>query len=91
MKLKLLFLALFFSVITFAQKPLWMRYPAISPDGSTIAFTYKGDIYLVNAKGGKAHAITTHSAHDFMPTWSPDGKTIATGSLDKTIKVWENP
>ena len=80
MKLKLLFLALFFSSITFAQKPLWMRYPAISPDGSTIAFTYKGDIYLVNAQGGKAHAITTHSAHDFMPTWSPDGKTIAFAS-----------
>lgn len=25
------------------QGPLWMRYPAISPDGSTIAFAYKGD------------------------------------------------
>ena len=26
------------------QGPLWMRYPAISPDGSTIAFAYKGDL-----------------------------------------------
>ena len=51
-----------------------------APDGSTIAFNYKGDIYLVNSKGGKAHAITTHSAHDFMPTWSPDGETIAFAS-----------
>ena len=24
--------------------PLWMRYPAISPDGTTIAFAYKGDL-----------------------------------------------
>ena len=26
------------------QAPLWMRYPAISPDGKTIVFSYKGDI-----------------------------------------------
>ena len=30
---------------TFAQDaPLWMRHSVISPDGTTIAFTYKGDI-----------------------------------------------
>ena len=28
--------------------PLWMRYPAISPDGTTIAFAYKGDLYSVS-------------------------------------------
>ncbi|MBP1770423.1 MAG: peptidase, partial [Candidatus Aminicenantes bacterium] len=32
--------------------PLWLRYPAISPDGQTIAFTHKGDIYRVPATGG---------------------------------------
>ena len=26
------------------ENPLWMRYCSISPDGSTIAFCYKGDI-----------------------------------------------
>ena len=26
------------------DNPLWMRYCAISPDGTSIAFTYKGDI-----------------------------------------------
>jgi hypothetical protein len=25
----------------------WLRYPAISPDGNTILFNYKGDIYKV--------------------------------------------
>ena len=30
---------------TFAQDaPLWMRHSVISPDGTTIAFTYKGEI-----------------------------------------------
>ena len=62
------------------QQPLWLRYPAISPDGNTIAFGYKGDIYLVDAKGGAARPLTIHEAHDMMPVWSHDGKTIAFAS-----------
>ena len=27
--------------------PLWLNHPAISPDGKTVAFSYKGDIYTV--------------------------------------------
>ena len=30
-----------------AVTPLWLRDVKISPDGSRIAFTYKGDIYTV--------------------------------------------
>jgi Tol biopolymer transport system component/C-terminal processing protease CtpA/Prc len=63
-----------------ANNPLWLRYPAISPDGSQIAFSYKGDIYTVPAAGGKANQLTTHVAHDYMPVWSPDGKQIAFAS-----------
>ena len=63
-----------------AQNPLWLRYPSISPDGTTIAFNYKGDIYTVNSQGGQAQLLTTHPDHDFMANWSPDGKEIVFAS-----------
>lgn len=73
------FLALI-SLTAGAQAPLWLRYPAISPDGNTIVFTYQGDLYTVGVNGGKATLLTLHPAHDFMPVWMPDGKTIAFAS-----------
>lgn len=82
MKLRLFFMAaLFLSTAAFAgNNPLWMRYPAISPDGTTIAFSYRGDIYTVPVTGGKAIQLTTHPAHDTQPVWSPDSKKIAFAS-----------
>lgn len=58
----------------------WLRYPAISPDGKTIVFTYKGDLYRVPSSGGMATPLTMHEAHDTKPVWSHDGKTIAFAS-----------
>ncbi|MDR3061819.1 MAG: peptidase S41, partial [Dysgonamonadaceae bacterium] len=75
-----IFLLLLFPICSFSETPLWMRYPAISPDGKEIAFSYKGDIYKVASSGGAAMQITMHEAHDYMPVWSPDGKSIAFAS-----------
>lgn len=70
------------SVITNAANPapVWIRYPAISPDGKTIAFEYKGDLWRVSSNGGAAVALTQNDAYDYMPVWSHDGKTIAFAS-----------
>lgn len=57
-----------------------MRYPAISPDGKSIAFGYKGDLYRVDAAGGTAVPLTIHEAQDMMPVRSHDGKSIAFAS-----------
>lgn len=60
--------------------PLWMRFPAISPDGKTVAFSYKGDIWTVPANGGQARQITTNPAYDAYPVWSPDSRQIVFAS-----------
>lgn len=83
MKKALTLLVLLFSVFSFlfAQDgPLWMRYPAISPDGNTIVFSYQGDLYHVASTGGTAVPLTLHEAYDYSPVWSHDGKHIAFAS-----------
>ncbi|MEG2493607.1 MAG: S41 family peptidase [Rikenellaceae bacterium] len=62
------------------EDPLWLRRSAISPNGETIAFTYKGDIYTVPTNGGQAKAVTTNPGYDTCPIWSPDSKNIAFAS-----------
>lgn len=53
------------------------RFPAPSPDGTQIAFSWQGDLWLVPIAGGVAQRLTVHPAYDFAPIWSPDGKKIA--------------
>ena len=90
---------LFFGLLAFfftpksSQKPLIAfplttlqgaeRYPAISPDGTLIAFTWDGDqlhnddIYVQQTSGSRMVRVTTHPDSEIQPTWSPDGLFLA--------------
>jgi Tol biopolymer transport system component len=48
--------------------------PAPSPDGRLIAFSRRGDIWLMNADGSGQRLLTRGGSH---PTWSPNGRAIA--------------
>jgi Tol biopolymer transport system component/C-terminal processing protease CtpA/Prc len=63
-----------------AERALWLRHPAISPDGRTIVFGWRGDLWRVPATGGPATPLTTGDHHDSTPVWSPDGARIAFAS-----------
>ncbi len=56
------------------------RHPAPSPDGSQIAFSWQGDLWLVPASGGDARRITAHPAAESSPVWSRDGRMLAFAS-----------
>lgn len=69
--------------------PLGMRFPAYSPDGNWIAFSYQGDIWKMPSQGGKAIRLTLHHADDVKPRFSPDGKQIAFSSnRSGNFDVW---
>jgi tricorn protease len=60
---------------------LGARYPALSPDGQTLAFEYWGDIWAAPVDGSAmAYRLTDHVAWDYLPRFSPDGTQIAFNS-----------
>lgn len=63
-----------------AVEVTFARHPAPSPDGSVIAFSWRGDLWTVPSAGGEARRLTAHPAADRFPVWSRDGRWIAFAS-----------
>ena len=55
-----------------------IRHP--SYHAGKIAFSYAGDIWVVNEDGANPRRITDHRAREVYPRFSPDGKWIAFSS-----------
>ncbi len=59
--------------------------PAVSPDGTTLAFLRgfemgKSDIFTVSTNGGEAHRLTFDSTDLLGHNWTPDGKALIVAS-----------
>ena len=63
-----------------AESPLWLRYPAISPDGADRRLQYKGDLWSVPVAGGTARPLTVSESYEYAPVWSHDGRSLAFAS-----------
>ncbi len=53
------------------------RFPSLSPDGRLVVFSWRGDLWRVDADGGTAVRLTAHPADELASVWSPDGAWIA--------------
>lgn len=58
----------------------WNGEPALSPEGTRIAFTSdrsgNRDIYVTDVRGGNPIPVTTHLSDDYEPVWLEDGSAI---------------
>jgi Tol biopolymer transport system component/DNA-binding winged helix-turn-helix (wHTH) protein len=70
-------------LVPITSYPGLQRSPALSPDGTQVAFTWDGgiggnlDLYVQNVDGSGRVKLTSDQAPDLYPAWSPDGRTIA--------------
>ncbi len=53
------------------------RHPALSPDGSRVAFSHQGDVWVASVSDGIAVRLTAHDAFEGRPAFSPDGSKLA--------------
>jgi len=89
-----LFMACLTAIFAKAQthEVYFSSFPCISPDGTTIVFTYDSDLWKVNAQGGMALRLTAMAGEETRAKFSPDGKWIAfTGSQHGNQDVYVIP
>jgi Tol biopolymer transport system component len=68
------------------------RHPAWSPDGRSICFQDKRNLWLVPAAGGQARSLTAGDAVNSNPVWSAGGRHVYFASLRDGVKsLWRAP
>ncbi|RPJ86810.1 MAG: hypothetical protein EHM18_04325, partial [Acidobacteria bacterium] len=69
--------------------PFDHRDPAWSPDGKSICYSTRHNLWSIPASGGTAHPLTEQGELDTDPCWSPGGRFIYfTSYRGGTIALW---
>jgi Tol biopolymer transport system component/C-terminal processing protease CtpA/Prc len=72
--------------------PFFLSNPCLSPDGTTVVFSFEGDLWRAGTKGGQAVRLTAMQGYETNPRYSPDGKWIAfTGRQNGNADVYIMP
>lgn len=89
-KIFVLFILVIITHLVFSSEAKLLRFPATN--GKQVAFSYGGNIFLVDIEGGEARRLTSHKDYEFFPRFSPDGKTIAfSARYDGNTEVYTIP
>ena len=73
--------------IPLARDPAWA---AVSPDGLRVAVPHDAQVRVWDVAADKvAFELAGHGGRVTAFAFAPDGRTCATASADKTVKVWE--
>jgi WD40 repeat protein len=72
------------------HKTVTQKGVTFSPDGDTVASVGGVDVWVWKAATGKlVRHLSGHKAAVQTAAYSPDGKLLATASLDNTVRVWD--
>lgn len=92
--LSLIALVLLYPVVSIAQQTSTegrlLRFPAVNE--KQVVFSYAGDLYSVDRKGGVARKLTSHVGYEMFPKFSHDGQQLAfTAQYDGNTEVYLMP
>lgn len=86
-------LAMALAVAAGSEEVRLARFPAPSPDGATVVFSWQGDLWSVAASGGAAQRLTGDPGYDWGAVWDASGRLLAfasdrQGSDDVLVMPW---
>jgi Tol biopolymer transport system component/serine/threonine protein kinase len=64
------------ALLTGPEDGFWVGAPTWSPDGDTICYSDRTDLWLVDRAGGPPRRLTEQGNADRDPVWSPSGRYV---------------